>query len=161
MPEHNPILNWEIFPDFPAITADHVVPAIQEAVARSTAELEMLEASRPATWHGLLVPLERLTDRVSRAWGLATHLHNVRNSPAMRKAFAEAQPLVVEFSSRLGQSRPVYEALTALLQGPEYQTFSLALQRTITLLARDAALQGVGLEAEARERFYAISQELA
>lgn len=161
MPEHNPILNWEIFPDFSAITADHVVPAIQEAVARSTAELEILEASLPATWHGLLVPLERLTDRVSRAWGLATHLHNVRNSPDMRKAYAEAQPLVVEFSSRLGQSRPVYEALTALLQGPEYQTFSLALQRTITLLARDAALQGVGLEAEARERFNAISQELA
>lgn len=161
MPELNPILNWDIFPDFSAITPEHVVPAMQEAVARSVADLEALEAERPTTWHGLLVPLERLTDRVTRAWGLATHLHNVRNSPAMRKAYAEAQPLVVEFSSRLGQSRPVYEALTALQQSPEFPMFSQALQRTVTLLARDAALQGVGLAADARERFNAISQELA
>jgi oligopeptidase A len=158
---HNPLLDWDIFPDFTAITPDHVVPAIRTAVDRSTAELKALETARPDTWHGLLVPLERLTDRVSRAWGLATHLHNVRNSPAMRQAYAEAQPLVVEFSSRLGQSKPVYDALTALRESPEFPSFSQALQRTVILLARDATLQGVGLEPEARERFNAISQELA
>ena len=161
MPEANPILNWEIFPDFPAITAGHVAPAMQEAVTRSIAELEALEAARPDTWHGLLVPLERLTDRVSRAWGLATHLHNVRNSPDMREAYARTQPLVVEFSNRLGQSRPVYEALTALQASPEFPSLSQALQRTITLLARDATLQGVGLAPDERARFNAISQELA
>jgi oligopeptidase A len=161
MPAPNPILNWETFPDFPSITADHVVPAMREAVALSTAELEALEAAAPRSWHALLVPLERLTDRVTRAWGLATHLHNVRNSPAMRQAYAEAQPLVVEFSNRLGQSRPVYDALTALQASPEYPSFSQALRRSIDLLARDATLQGVGLEPEARERFNAISQELA
>jgi oligopeptidase A len=161
MPELNPILDWEIFPDFPAITPDHVVPAMRMAVERSTAELEALEAARPAAWHGLLAPLERIADRVSRAWGLATHLHNVKNSPAMRAAYAQAQPLVVEFSSRLGQSRPVYEALTALQASPGFPSLSQALQRTVTLLARDAALQGGGLDADARERFNAISQELA
>ena len=161
MLEPNPILDWESFPDFTAITPDHVVPAIRTAVALSTAELEALEAARPETWHGLLVPLERLTDRVSRAWGLATHLHNVRNSTDMRQAYAEAQPMVVEFSSRLGQSRPVYDCLTALQSSPGFAAFSQALQRTITLLARDATLQGVGLEPADRERFNAIKQELA
>jgi oligopeptidase A len=159
--EPNPILDWESFPDFSSITPDHVVPAIRTAVARSTAELEALEAARPDTWHGLLVPLERLTDRVSRAWGLATHLHNVRNSTEMRQAYAEAQPMVVEFSSRLGQSRPVYDSLVALQASPDFATFSQALQRTIALLARDATLQGVGLEPAERERFNAIKQELA
>jgi oligopeptidase A len=159
--EPNPILDWESFPDFSSITPDHVVPAIRTAVARSTAELEALEAARPDTWHGLLVPLERLTDRVSRAWGLATHLHNVRNSTEMRQAYAKAQPVVVEFSSRLGQSRPVYDSLVALQASPDFATFSQALQRTIALLARDATLQGVGLEPAERERFNAIKQELA
>lgn len=161
MPDSNPLLNWEDFPDFPAITAEHVLPAVREAVARSTAELEALEKAAPATWHGLLVPLERLSDRVSRTWGLATHLHNVRNSPSMRQAYAEAQPLVVEFQNRLGQSRPVYDALVALRDGPDFPFFSQALQRAITLLARDATLQGVGLDPDRRERFNAISQELA
>ena len=157
----NPLLNWDIFPDFPSITAEHVAPAMREAIDLSLAELETLEAAAPRTWHGLLAPLERLTDRVTRAWGLATHLHNVRNSPAMRQAYAEAQPLVVEFSNRLGQSRPVYDALTALQAGPDFPRFSQALRRSVDLLVRDATLQGVGLAPEDRARFNAISQELA
>ncbi len=161
MHESNPLLNWELYPDFPSIDAAHVVPAIQEVIARSSAELEALEQAPPRTWHGLLVPLERLTDRVSRAWGLATHLHNVKNSPDMREAYARTQPLVVEFYNRLGQSRPVYDALIALRESPEFLNLSQALQRAITLLIRDATLQGVGLSPESRERFNAVSQELA
>ena len=161
MYELNPMLHWEILPVFSSITADHVEPAMQDVIARSTAELEALEMATPHTWHGLLVPLERLTDRVSRAWGLATHLHNVKNSSAMRHVYAQTQPLVVEFYNRLGQSRPVYDALTALRDGPEFSGFSEALKRTVTLLVRDATLQGVGLSPKDRERFNAISQELA
>ena len=161
MHESNPLLSWELYPDFPSMTASHVVPAMQEVIARSRAELEALEQAAPRTWHGLLVPLERLTDRVSKAWGLATHLHNVKNSPAMRQAYAQTQPLVVEFYNRLGQSRPVYDALVALRDNPEFGSLSQALQRAITLLIRDAALQGVGLSPENRDRFNAVSQELA
>ncbi len=161
MPDSNPLLNWEIFPDFAAMNPEHVLSAIQEVVARSAAELDALEKAAPQTWHALLVPLERLTDRVALAWGLAGHLHNVRNSPAMRQAYAASQPLVVDFHNRLGQSRPVYEALIALRDDPSFATCSQALQRTITLLIRDAALQGVGLEDHKRERFGAITQELA
>jgi oligopeptidase A len=161
MHETNPLLNWELYPDFPSIGAEHVAVAMQEVIAQSSAELLALEQAAPRTWHGLLAPLERLTDRVSRAWGLATHLHNVKNSPAMRKVYAQSQPLVVEFYNRLGQSRPVYDALIALRESPQFESSSHALRRTITLLIRDATLQGVGLSPEKRERFNAVSQELA
>lgn len=161
MHEPNPLLNWELFPNFPSITADHVVPAMHEVIARSSAELEDLEKAAPLAWHGLLVPLERLTDRVARAWGVATHLHNVKNSKEMRQAYAQTQPLVVEFYNRLGQSRPIHDALLALRESPDFPTFSQALQRTISLQVRDAILQGVGLAPDDRERFNAISQELA
>ena len=157
----NALLDWETHPDFSAITPAHVLPAMRAALAASTRDLEALETSRPATWHALLVPLERLSDRVFRTWGLVTHLHNVKNSPALRAAYTEAQPEVVAFANRLGQSRPIFEALTALRESGEFPTFSLALQRTITVLIRDAELQGVGLDADKRERFNQISQELA
>jgi oligopeptidase A len=161
MPDSNPLLNWDIFPDFSSIAPEHVLPAMEEVVARSRAELEALENAAPRTWHALLVPLERLVDRVALAWGLAGHLHNVRNSPAMRQAYAASQPLVVDFYNRLGQSRPVYDALVGLRDDPGFTTCSQALQRTITLLIRDATLQGVGLEDGKRARFGAITQELA
>lgn len=161
MTSQNPLISWNLFPDFPSITADHVVPAMHEVIAASTRDLELLETARPSTWSGLLVPLERLTDRVTRTWGLASHLHAVRNSPEMRKAYTQAQPLVVTFFNRLAQSRPVYECLEALESACEFQSYSQALKRTISLLRRDAMLQGVGLDAGKRERFNTISQELA
>jgi hypothetical protein len=39
---------------------------------------------------------------------------SVRDSPELRKAIAEVQPEVVTLELRLGQSRPLYEALTAV-----------------------------------------------
>lgn len=157
----NPLLDWETHPDFSAITPGHVLPAMRTALAASTRDLEALEASRPTTWHGLLAPLERLTDRVFRTWGLVTHLHNVKNSQELRAAYAVAQPEVIAFANRQGQSRPIFEALTVLRDNETFATYSLALQRTITVLIRDAELQGVGLDTDKRERFNQISQELA
>lgn len=160
-PFPNPLLDWDDLPDFKAISAEHVLPAMTHVLERSTAELLHLETTRPDSWHALLVPLERLTDRVFRTWGLVSHLQNVHNSPELRAAHAQAQPLVVEFSSRLGQSEPVFQALTRLRDDPAFSRHSHALQRTISLLLRDARLHGVGLEPEQREHFNRNVRELA
>lgn len=161
MPSNNPILDWETHPDFSAITPDHVLPAMRAALSVSLQELKALEEAPPRTWHGLLVPLERLSDRVFRAWGLVSHLHNVMNSPALRAVHAQMQPEVIAFANRLGQSRPIFEALRALRFGDDFPGYSRALQRTILVLLRDAELKGVGLDGDQRARFNQISQELA
>lgn len=161
MSTNNPLLNWNIFPQFGSIKADHVLPAMNQVIEHSLADLEQLEQSLPQTWSALLVPLERLVDRVTRTWGLVTHLHNVRNSPDLRAVHGQAQPLVVNFFIRLGQSKPIYKSLQNLTQSPEFTNLSQALQRTITLLLLDATLQGVGLADQERQRFNQLSQELA
>ena len=87
----NPLLHWEYFPQFSRIRPEHVLPAMNETIEQSLQELIALEQTLPKTWHGLLVPLERLIDRVSRTWGLVTHLYNVTNSPALREVHSQAQ----------------------------------------------------------------------
>lgn len=56
MHETNPLLNWELYPDFPSIGAEHVAVAMQEVIAQSSDELLALEQAAPRTWHGLLAP---------------------------------------------------------------------------------------------------------
>lgn len=161
MNTQNPLLHWEFFPQFSHIRPEHVVPAISQVIEQSLQELDHLEQIRPQTWHGLLVPLERLMDRVQRTWSLVSHLHNVTNSPALREAHSQAQPEVVKFFTRLGQSKPIYECLMTIKNSPDFSLLSQALQRTVCLLLRDATLQGVGLNAQDQEHFNRISQELA
>lgn len=159
--ETNPLLHTGGFPRFDAIRAEHVVPAIQQLLPELEAELQRLEAAAQPTWDGLVEPLERLTDRLSVAWGTVGHLMGVKNSDELRQAQQTVQPQVVEFFQRLNQSPAIYQALKALQTGPAWQTCDAAQQRIVTSLSRDAELSGVGLQGAARERFNAIQQELA
>ena len=159
--EPNPLLQTSTFPRFDAIHPEHVVPAIQQLLPALEAELQQLEAQAQPTWEGLIDPLERLTDRLSVAWGIVGHLMGVQNSDALRQAHQTVQPEVVQFFMRLGQSPAIYQALKTLKASPTWATCDAAQQRIVDLLIRDAELAGVGLQGAARERFNAIQQELA
>ena len=51
-----------------------MVPGITQLLDELNAELDELEKKVQPTWSGLVEPLERLTDRLSLAWGTVSHL---------------------------------------------------------------------------------------
>ena len=157
----NPLLDDFLLPPFDRIRPEHVEPAMHELLARLGDELARLEQHVQPTWESAVLPLEELGDRLGRVWGVVVHLMGVRNSTELRAAHERVQPDVVAFSLRLGQSRPLYEALRALRQGPQWQALEATRRRVVDLLLRDAELAGVGLDGAARERFNAIQAELA
>ncbi len=76
-------------------------------------------------------------------------------------AYETVQPDVVRAFSRLGQSRPLYEAAKALRDSAEWAALDEAQHRIVDKMILDAELSGVGLDDGARDRFNAIQQELA
>ncbi|MEW6272939.1 MAG: M3 family metallopeptidase [Thermodesulfobacteriota bacterium] len=157
----NPLLAERGLPRFDEIRAEHVVPGIRALLGDLERELAAIESGIAADWEHVVAPLERLSDRLSLAWGTVGHLMGVRNSDELRVAYETVQPEVVAFSLRVGQSRPIYRALKELRDGPSWPTLDGTQQRIVTSLVRDAELAGVGLEGEKQERFNAIQAELA
>lgn len=162
----NPLLDDATqFPRYADVRPEHVVPGVRAALAALTRDLDALEAraasGEPVTYASVAEPLERMADRLERTWGVVGHLKGVRDSAELRAAVAEAQPDVVAFELRLGQSRAVYDALKAVRDGPEFATLSPARRRVVELQLRDLELGGVALEGAAKERFNAVQQELA
>jgi oligopeptidase A len=157
----NPLLDPSDLPRFDCIRPEHVVPAVRTLLAELDAELTALEATASADWDTVIVPLERLTDRLTRTWGTVGHLMGVRNDDALRAAHRTVQPEVVAFSMRLGQSKPLYRALRALRDGASSSGLDATQRRIVTTLVRDAELTGVGLEGAAQVRFNAIQAEMA
>ena len=51
-----------------------MVPGITQLLDELNNELDELEKKVEPTWHGLVEPVERLTDRLSLAWGTVSHL---------------------------------------------------------------------------------------
>ena len=62
------------FPQFDAVAAEHVVPGIRHVLQQLGSNLDSLEAGVAPSWEGLVEPLERMTDQLSRAWGVVSHL---------------------------------------------------------------------------------------
>jgi oligopeptidase A len=157
----NPLLIGAGLPPFDSIEPAHIVPGITRLIETLTTDLEALEANVSPTWHGLVEPLTHLEERLGWSWGIVGHLMGVKNSPDLRTAYEEVQPALVQFATRLGQSKPLYDAFIALRASAEWDSFDPAQQRIVEASIREAELSGVGLEGAKKERFNQIQQSLA
>jgi hypothetical protein len=63
-----------VFPAFDEVKAEHVVPGMRALLSELQAEIDRLEGSVEPTWEGLVQPLERISDRHQRIWGIVSHL---------------------------------------------------------------------------------------
>jgi oligopeptidase A len=145
-------------PAFSRFDAADVVPAMRQALANAEVALTDLEARAAALAPtDLLAELERLEHPLGWIWGLANHLNSVRTSDALRAAIEAVQPEVVTFFSRLGQSRPLFDALASA----DLTTAPPAIARAVTLAVRASTHAGVGLDGAAKEAFNLHQQALA
>lgn len=157
----NPLLAVEGLPDFARIEPKHVVPAVRQRLSEALEKLEAIEQSAAPNWESTIARLEELERPFELTWEPVSHLFGVKNSPELREAYETVLPEIVQFSLRARQSRPIYQALKALKEGPEWRRLSEVQQRIVTDRLRDAELAGIGLTGAARERFNAIEQELS
>jgi oligopeptidase A len=157
----NPLLIDSGLPEFARIEPAHVVPAVEETVRRGLARMEELERQFTPTWAGTMALVEELERPFEYAWSPVSHLFGVKNSADLRTAYDAAQPKIIEFSLRVRQSEPLYRALVALRNGPEWPRLNETQQRIVDDRIKDAELAGIGLPAEQRARFNEIEQELS
>lgn len=157
----NPVLIGQGLPPFDRLEPEQIVPGFEQLLADLSQQLEVLEANVQPTWAGLIDPLAEIEERLRWSWGTVSHLMGVRNSADLRQAYDTVQPSLVEFSNRMGQSQPIYQALKQMRQGAQWQSLEPAQQRIVDSALRDAELSGVGLSGDKKTRFNQIQQALA
>jgi len=160
-------------PVWPEVRADRVEPGLRQLLADTEAQFDELEASCPASsalsptpsftpsWAGLMDPLELLQDRLGRVIGAVLHLTSVKYSDELQAAYDAVRPAYVALVTRIGQSRPVYDAMVALRDGPGAADLSLAQQRILTESIRIMERGGVHLQGAAQQRYQEIGEKLA
>src|SRR3989338_7867936 len=107
----NPLLNNPALPRFGEINPEHVEAALDELLPQLSRELQTLEKKVEPSWEGLIEPLCQLEETLTLCWSPVAHLNAVADSSTLRKAYQTGQKKVVDFSLRLNQSRPLYDAL--------------------------------------------------
>lgn len=158
----NPLLTKAPLPLFSQIKPEHVLPAIQETLKNSKNTIEtVLKQNSQYTWDNLIQPIDEADEKFSRAWSPISHLNSVKNSPELREAYEACLPLLSEYSTWVGQHKPLYQAYKQIKEGQHYATLSKAQKRVIDNALRDFELSGIGLPDDKQKRYGEIVAKLS
>ncbi|GKQ99890.1 oligopeptidase A [Aeromonas hydrophila] len=159
---NNPLLTMDSLPPFSQIQPDQVQPAVTQAIADCKQKISDVLAQRdPHTWDSLIAPLEEVNDRLARIWSPVSHLNSVLNREALRAAHDACLPLLSEFQTYVGQHEGLYQAYRELAESDDFPLLSGAQRKEIQNTLRDFRLSGIGLPAEAQQRYGEIQARLS
>ncbi|MCB1751926.1 MAG: oligopeptidase A [Gammaproteobacteria bacterium] len=156
----NPLLELEGLPPFSRIKPEHVEPALDQLLKTCREKTEaLLRSGEPFTWANLIDPLERLDDRLGRAWSPVNHMNSVVNSDELRQAYNACLPKLSEYATEMGQNERLFNAYKAVAESGE--SFNPAQRKLLDNALRDFRLSGVDLPTEKKARFKEISRQLS
>ena len=163
MTADNPLLQDFDLPPYSAIRPEHVEPAVDAILADSRVAIAQLLAQQNAapSWNGLVLALDELGARLSRAWSPVSHLNAVCNSAELRAAYEACLPKLSEYWTELGQNRGLFEAYQALASGPASAGFDVAQKTILEHALRDFRLSGIALPPAGQQRYGAIQMKLS
>lgn len=166
----NPLLVQHHLPPFSKIKAADIEPAVDEYLKRGRELLTKLLPS-PAcgrgaggegyTWNNLIAPLEEEDDQLNQAWSPVSHLHAVKNTSELRKAYQVCIAKLSNYQTEVGQNHQLFLAYQAIHDREDFKTLSQAQQKSITDALQHFKLAGVALEKVKQARYKAIQQRLA
>lgn len=158
----NPLLNYEDLPPFAAILPEHIGAAVDAVLSEARACVEaILQDTAAPTWDNFVTPLTLATEKIGKVWGPVSHLHAVKNTPALREAYNDNLPKISAFYSKLGQNLDIYQKYKALFAQSGGQNLDATRIKVLQNALRDFRLSGAELDEEKKPRFTEIQLRLA
>lgn len=158
----NPLLQDFDLPPFAEIKPEHVEPAIDQLLADSRARIaELLAQQDRLNWESLILPMDEMAARLSKAWGPVSHLNSVCNSPELRLAHEACLPKLSEFWTELGQNKQLFNAYQKIANNAQAQQLSDAQRKVLENELRDFRLSGIDLPVDKQQRYAEIQKQLS
>lgn len=157
---HNPLLKTDGLPQFSAIQAEHVEPALEQVLKDNREWLaSRLAMSMQPSWDNLIYPLDEAGDRLERVWSPVSHLNAVANTESLRVAYNACLPKLSDYHTDLGQNQALYEAVKEVADTE--QNLELSQKHALARSLLSFRLSGVALPEDKKQRYREISQQLS
>ncbi|HMB59759.1 MAG TPA: M3 family metallopeptidase, partial [Xanthomonadales bacterium] len=149
-------------PPFDRIELEDLKPALEMAMARHLAELDVIaNQAAPPTFENTILAMEAAgqdMNRVMPVWGI--YSSNL-STPEFREVEQEMAPKLAEYYSAINQNTRLFERVRAIYEGEEFAQLRSDQQRLVWQIYDGFASNGATLEGVEKERYAAINQQLA
>lgn len=160
---NNPFLSPDFLINWSAHTADHIEPAIKQALADGQAAIDAI-AGLPLdqlTYANTFLALEDTTESLTFAWSKVTHLQAVADSPDLRAAHNAVLAEVSGFYARIPLNADLWTRLKVVAESEEGKEQTGVHRRFVDETVSDFVESGADLPAAQKKRLEEIQGELA
>jgi oligopeptidase A len=159
----NPLLAYDEFVPYEEIKADHIKPAVEDAVKTARAQLEqILKVDKSnLTFKNTLFAFIELDNVVEKVWNPVQNLLSLMGSDDIRDAANEARPIVVEFYNDYSLDERVYNLVKEYSKTDDAKSLTGEEKRHLEQTLLGFKLSGAELKGEEKEQFKKLNLELS
>ncbi len=159
----NPFLDRSFQIRWSQLTAEHIGPAVEHALATAAQAIDRIAALDPARadYAHTFLALEVATDLLTETWVKVTHLTSVADAPALRAAHNAMLPKVAAFFAGIPLNAALWLRLKAAAAHPSAAGLRGEHRRFLEETMADFRQQGADLPAAQKHRLEALQGELA
>jgi peptidyl-dipeptidase Dcp len=153
---------FEGVPAFDKVTLAGLVPAMEEAMAKELAEVELIanNADKP-TFENTIVAMEKTGADLNRLFTYYGIWRANKSSAEFRALQGEIAPKLSAFSSKIKQNEKLFTRISAVYHSDETKAMSPANQRLVLLTYNSFARNGATLNAADKKRYAQINLRLS
>ena len=135
---------------------DSFISELSERLDTNRKTLIQLLDIKEKTYQNFVKPFEMMDERLDHFFTPLSHLNAVNNSETTQKVYADALPLLTEYSTEIGQNLAIYEAFK-IIKEREYPALNKEQRRVVDLNIQGFELSGAHLDHGPKERLKAIN----
>lgn len=147
-------------PRFSEIKVEEIENRILSLLNHHREQLKAILANHgPYTWENLMQPLEDMNNELHNIWSPVSHLHAVKESPALRDAYNQTIEHLTTYHTEMSQNETLFHAIEALAASTEFESYTPEQKKIIENDIRDFKLAGIHLAHGQKTRLAELHQE--
>lgn len=151
----NPLLSKEEFTPYSQIKAEHVLPALKEAISQAEEILEKTihQNQDELNFENTMVAFIEMEELIENVWTPVENLLSLMGTQDIREAAEEARPLMIEFFNKYALDERVYKLVKRYAETEEAKSLTGEHKRYLETTIRDFRLSGAELNESDKARF--------
>ena len=149
-------------PPFDKVEDDHYMPAVEDAVKKLRAEVEVITNNPDAaTFENTIVALEKTGGELSRIIRLFSNITGTDTNDNLKALQVKIYPMLTREQDAISLNQDLFKRVAAVYDSRESLELDQHDARLLELTHRDFIRQGASLDEKSKERLKVVNEEIS